>query len=86
MEIAEGQQVWVNGTTDLVIVNADGSYKIVDYKSDDLSNMTAEAKKQYLEQTYGQQMKLYKYSVKKIFDAEEKNITCEFFHLYGEGM
>ena len=80
--IQTGQKVWVNGTTDLIVHKLDGSYQIIDYKSDDLSNMTEEAKQAYLEASYGAQMNLYRYSVAKIFGIPEESIGCHFFHLY----
>lgn len=62
-------KVWVNGTADLVVVNNDNSVVIADYKSD-MNTKGIKDFKSELNKRYGEQLKLYKYSINKLLEVD----------------
>lgn len=73
------------GTADLVLVNADDSISIIDYKSDSHGQLTKEEFAQHLKK-YDGQLLLYKYSMAKIFGVELDQISTELYHMYLDEM
>jgi ATP-dependent exoDNAse (exonuclease V) beta subunit len=67
-------ELWVNGTADLVLVAADGSVVIADYKSDNNSDHLKDFKDR-LNKKYENQLKLYKYSIAKLLNVDLNKIS-----------
>lgn len=78
-EIAPEQEIWVNGTADLVLCMKDGRIVIVDYKSDiKKADWTEEDFEKHLSKYDGQLM-LYKYAMAKIFSIPVEQVETRLY-------
>ena len=69
-----GENIWVNGTADLVLVNQDDSVSVYDYKSN--QNKKADPDfETHLYEEYSGQLALYIFAMKKMLKAD--NITAK---------
>ena len=97
MEEADGLCYWYNGIADLVLEKNDGSYLIVDYKSDSRIMITVSGSekdkkqreatdaefKEALNKRYKGQLDLYKKAVMHIFDvADEGKVSYRLYSMY----
>ncbi|MCQ2498700.1 MAG: UvrD-helicase domain-containing protein [Lachnospiraceae bacterium] len=70
--------VWMHGTADLVLLMKDGSYRIIDYKSDvDEKYADEESFESRLRGKYAGQILAYKKSISTIMNTQENNITAK---------
>ena len=73
---------WLNGSADLVLVDADGNIRIVDYKSDHIGTETVDNLEQHLNTCYNNQQQMYRYALSVIFQVPVDRISFEYYHLY----
>ena len=66
--------VWMNGNADLIIEKKDGSFLVLDYKSDHDEYMTEDEFVISLKEKYSGQLQMYKYAVSRLFQVKEENI------------
>ena len=68
---------WMHGESDLVIKLKDGSYHVIDYKSDDDTEFKGEAEfVEYLNKKYTPQIVEYKRAVSSIFGVGEDKVSA----------
>lgn len=78
-ELTAKQELWVNGTADLVLRRKDGSIVIVDYKSDiKKADWTEEDFEKHL-QKYDGQLKLYQYAMAKLFSVPVGKVETRLY-------
>ena len=82
ISVGENQPVWVNGTADLVVVDAEGKIRVVDFKSDSKYGESMELFERLLYDKYEGQLLLYKYSMSRIFGVNPECVSTELYHLY----
>ncbi len=75
---------WMNGTADLIVENQDGSFWVLDYKSDYAPYLTTEDYEASLREKYEGQLFEYRYAVGRLFDVEEKNVHLGIISFEGE--
>ena len=73
---------WINGTSDLVVKQKDGTIKIYDFKSDSRNGMALEEFRKNLKEKYEGQLELYKYAMCKTFGVDKEDIETELIDLY----
>ena len=73
---------WVNGTSDLVVKEKDGTIKIYDFKSDMRNGMGVEEFRERLKEKYKGQLALYRYAIRKTFGVKDNQIETELKDLY----
>lgn len=73
--------IWLNGKVDLVLV-FDDHIDIYDYKTDHKGDLSIQELNQHLEDTYGNQQRLYCYAISKAFNIDISKIQYHFYHLY----
>ena len=71
-----------NGIADLFIENKDGTFTIVDYKSDYNFGTDKETFKDTLYKRYGGQLNLYKEAFAKIYGVGEEKVEAEIYNKY----
>jgi len=76
----ESENYWINGKADLVVLTKDDEVIIYDYKSDKSDGMSLKDFEDSLKHKYEYQLKLYEYTMKKLFNKE--SVKTEFIHLY----
>jgi ATP-dependent exoDNAse (exonuclease V) beta subunit len=68
---------WMHGESDLVIKLKDGSFHVIDYKSDDDTKFKGEAEfVEYLNKKYTPQIVEYKRAVSSIFGVGEDKVSA----------
>jgi len=72
--------IWINGTTDLVVKMQDGKIKVYDYKSDKRHGKPVADFEKSLMSKYEGQLSLYQYAIGKAFGV--KDVDVEIIHLY----
>lgn len=80
--IGDGQSIWINGKSDLVVKKKDGSIKVYDYKSDAKNGMQNADFETNLSNKYEGQLELYKLAIGKSFDVSPSDVQTELIHLY----
>lgn len=80
----ESGPVWMNGKADLLIQRKDGSFLVLDYKSDNDYYMTEEEYAEYLQANYEGQISMYRYAVHRLFSVESENVSCGIISFAGE--
>lgn len=80
--IDDNQLVCIDGTADLVVVDAAGQIHIIDFKSDTNREESVEKFESQLYAKYEGQLLLYKYAMARIFGVELSSISTELYHLY----
>jgi len=80
--IGDGQSIWINGKSDLVIKKKDGSVKVYDYKSDAKNGMQDIVFESNLNIKYEGQLELYKLAIGKAFGVDPSDVQTELIHLY----
>lgn len=75
---------WMNGTADLIVEQQDGSFIVLDYKSDYAPYLTAEKYESSLKEKYEGQLWEYRYAVSRLFNVEEKNVNLGLVSFEGE--
>ena len=76
--------VWVNGTADLIIQMEDGSYRILDYKSDYAPYLSETDFEISLKERYENQLLEYRYAVSRLFSVEEDQIELGVLSFEGD--
>ena len=71
--------VWVSGKADLVLVGADGTVTVADYKSDRNPGLDPEAFRASVERRYGGQMELYRQVCAKLFGVPAEMVSGRFY-------
>ncbi len=66
--------VWMNGTADLIIEMKDGTYRLIDYKSDNDFFLSEEEMKTVLTEKYTPQLDVYRSVIRTILDTAPENI------------
>lgn len=66
--------VWMNGTADLIMEMKDGTYHLIDYKSDNDFRLTEEEMNSTLSEKYTPQLDVYRGVIQKMLGADKKNI------------
>ena len=79
----EDEDIWFSGKADLVLVN-DNRIDVYDYKTDTKGNNSIIDLEKHLEDTYGDQQKLYCFALSKCFNIEIDKVKYHFYHLYNE--
>ena len=75
------KDIWFNGKADLILVN-ENHIDIYDYKTDSIGNNSISALEKHLEDTYGDQQRLYCFAISKCFNFDISKIQYHFYHLY----
>ncbi len=70
----EEQKVWMNGTADLIVVDKEENYHILDYKSDHDGYLTEEEFNKSVDEMYGAQLNQYKNAVQRLFGVSSDKI------------
>lgn len=84
--LVEGEEkpVWMNGTADLIVRDAEGNYTVLDYKSDRSSNYTEEEFEEVLKKKYTGQLLMYRKAVSRLFGVDETSIKLKLLSFRGE--
>ena len=82
IQIDADQMVCVDGTADLVVLDAVGKLHIIDFKSDTNREVSVDKFEAQLYEKYEGQLLLYKYAMARIFGIELDAISTELYHLY----
>ncbi len=82
ISVASDCTIWVNGISDLVVKNNDGTIKIYDYKSDARNGKSPEDFEKALQEKYRGQLELYRYAIGRAFGVPEDKVSTELIHLY----
>lgn len=80
----EGIPVWMNGTADLIVQKEDGSYRILDYKSDYAPYLSETDFEISLKERYENQLLEYRYAVSRLFSVEEDQIELGVLSFEGD--
>ena len=84
--LVEGEEkpVWMNGTADLIVRDAEGNYTVLDYKSDRSSNYTEEEFEEVLKKKYTGQLLMYRQAVSRLFGVDETSVKLKLLSFRGE--
>ena len=85
IDINPATDVWINGSSDLVIRKSDGTWLIIDYKSDQKKDGLSEQdfKRQLHDDRYAGQLLLYRKALAEVEDGlKAENIETKIVDLY----
>ncbi len=71
---ADGAEVWMNGTADLILVMKDGSAQLIDYKSDNDYLLTDDEMGTALREKYAPQLSVYRDVIEKMLGIDGSRI------------
>ncbi len=80
----ERQKVWMNGTADLIVVDKEGNYLILDYKSDHDGYLTEEEFNKSVWEMYCEQLVQYRNAVQRLFEVSSDKIKLKIISFNGE--
>ncbi|MCR5388806.1 MAG: UvrD-helicase domain-containing protein [Lachnospiraceae bacterium] len=70
----DGETVWMNGTADLILEMNDGSFRLIDYKSDNDYLLTEEEMNAVLKEKYSPQLAVYRDVIQEMLGANADRI------------
>ena len=81
ISIEDSQQIYINGSVDLLLFTEDGMLHIIDYKSDSKGKMTDKEFEKHRKK-YDGQLTLYRIAMSRVFHILQDKITTELYDLY----